>query len=47
MSNWQTDSVGNPFQTSDGKAPAGSGTQVSTPDGKGGVISGGVVTVNK
>ena len=47
MSSWQTDRYGNPFQTSDGKPPATSGTQVSTPSGKGGTINGGIVTENK
>jgi hypothetical protein len=46
MSKWHKDSVGNDYQTSDGKPAGGSGTQVSTPDGKGGVISGGIVWPN-
>ncbi len=47
MSEWQTDKAGQGFQTTDGKSPASSGTQVTTPDGKGGTWSGGFVTPNK
>lgn len=47
MSDWQTDNSGNRFQTPDSKPPASAGTQVSTPDGKGGIWSGGIVTPNK
>lgn len=44
---WQLDISGEHYQTADGKPPTSSGTVVSTPDGKGGIISGGIVTKNE